>query len=140
MMSEERARQAASRRWAAAGTIVVWDRDFFADNYARDVRSDQRSVGQRLHGAYLTHRYRRPDLMIVLDAPPSALFERQGEGTLPDLAGRRQEYLDIAGSSGDAIVVDADRAVGDVADAVMDLVMAHLSRPTTDEAPVSSHH
>jgi thymidylate kinase len=48
----------------------------------------------------LMHAYPRPDLVVLLDAPPEVLFERKGEGTLASLARRREDYLGLADAAG----------------------------------------
>lgn len=125
MVGEERARQRAARHWMERGSVVVCDRDFFADNYARVVSGTDRSFGQRLHAVVLTRWYRRPELMVVLDAPAALLLRRQGEGTIETLSSRRQEFLDLATANPTVQVVDADRDLDEVTAEVVGIIRAH---------------
>jgi predicted ATP-grasp superfamily ATP-dependent carboligase/thymidylate kinase len=122
------------------GSIVVFDRHFFADYYAYDVVAGApRSLSRRLHGYVLARLYPRPDLVVYLDAPPETLLQRKGEGTLESLARRRREYLDLGRVMSNFSVVDADRpldvVVADVAALVESSVGGNGSRPEADEGP-----
>ncbi len=125
LISEEVARQRAARRHMRRGTVVVCDRDFFADYRAHDLAGDSRSAVQRAHGLILRRLYRRPDLTIVLDAPADVLFARKPEGDPDALEARRQEYLDLAGSEGRVAVIDVDRPLDDVVADVVATINDH---------------
>jgi predicted ATP-grasp superfamily ATP-dependent carboligase/thymidylate kinase len=112
----------ASVRWRR-GSIVVFDRHFFADYYAYDVAAPGgRSASRRVHGFVLARLYPKPDLVFYLDAPAETLFIRKGEGTLESLARRRREYLDLGRVMSNFAVVDADRPLDDVVREVAALV------------------
>jgi predicted ATP-grasp superfamily ATP-dependent carboligase/thymidylate kinase len=105
------------------GSIVVFDRHFFADYYAYDVAAvGRRPYSRRLHGYVLARLYPRPDLVVYLDAPPETLLQRKGEGTLESLARRRREYLELGDVMNNFSVVDADRPLDAVVDDVVALV------------------
>jgi predicted ATP-grasp superfamily ATP-dependent carboligase/thymidylate kinase len=130
------------------GSIVVFDRHFFADYYAYDVAAaGRRSYSRRLHGYVLARLYPRPDLVVYLDAPPETLLRRKGEGTLESLARRRREYLELGDVMSNFSVVDADRpldaVVGDVAALVESFAGGDRSRPEHDVragGPRRRHH
>jgi thymidylate kinase len=107
------------------GSIVVFDRHFFADYYAYDVSAKpRRSAARRLHGFVLSHLYPRPDLVVYLDAPAEVLLERKGEGTLESLERRRHEYLELRSILPTFSVVDASRSLDDVTREVADVIAA----------------
>jgi thymidylate kinase len=107
------------------GSIVVFDRHFFADYYAYDVTRDRRrSAARRLHGFVLARLYPRPDLVVYLDAPAEVLHERKGEGTLESLARRRTEYLELGHVLEPFAVVDASRPLEEVTSEVVGVIRA----------------
>ena len=124
-LAEEWHRQLVARRHLRRGSIVVFDRHYFADYYAYDVSSKpRRSASRRLHGFVLSRIYPRPDLAIYLDAPAEILFERKGEGTLESLERRRLEYLELGQVLREFTVVDASRPLDMVTRDVADVIAA----------------
>jgi thymidylate kinase len=108
-LAEEWYRQWLVRREVRRGRVVVLDRHFFADYYAHDIAGgDARSWDRRLHGRAL-ERLPQPDLVVLLDAPPEVLLERKGEGTVEDLARRRDDYLRVGQVLPNFKTVDAGR-------------------------------
>jgi thymidylate kinase len=107
------------------GSIVVFDRHFFADYYAYDVSAKpRRSASRRVHGFVLSRLYPLPDLVIYLDAPAEILLERKGEGTLESLERRRREYLELGKILQQFAVVDASRPLDMVTRDVADVIAA----------------
>lgn len=114
------------------GSIVVFDRHFFADYYAYDISAEgRRSASRRLHGFVLSRVYPRPDLVIYLDAPAEILLERKSEGTLESLARRRHEYLALGQVLQGFAVIDANRPLEQVTSDVVDLITAVLEQRRT---------
>jgi thymidylate kinase len=114
-LAEEWSRQA--RAWALVrrGSIVVFDRHFFADYYAYDIAGNgTRPLSRRLHGLVLARVYPRPDLTIYLDAPADVLLARKGEGTAELLERRRVDYLQLADVLERFVVVDATKPLEEV--------------------------
>ena len=99
-LAEEWYRQLIAQAFVTRGSIVVFDRHFLADYHAFDVAGAGRPLSRRIHGWMLMHAYPRPDLVVLLDAPPEVLFARKGEGTLASLARRREDYLGLARAVG----------------------------------------
>jgi thymidylate kinase len=99
-LAEEWYRQLIAQAFVTGGSIVVFDRHFLADYHAFDVAGARRPLSRRIHGWMLVHAYPRPDLVVLLDAPPEVLFARKGEGTLASLARRREDYLGLAHAVG----------------------------------------
>jgi predicted ATP-grasp superfamily ATP-dependent carboligase/thymidylate kinase len=114
-LAEEWQRALVASLQTRRGSIVVFDRHFFADYYAYDVASPRpRTASRRAHGFVLERLYPRPDLVVYLDAPAETLLLRKGEGTLESLARRRREYLELGHVMSNFAVVDADRPLDDV--------------------------
>lgn len=109
-LAEEWFRQLVAEYHRRRGSIVVFDRHFYADYYHFDVETaGRRSVTSRVHGFLLEHAYPKPDLVICLDAPGTVLFERKGEASPDWLEKRRRQYLQLADVVPDFTVVDVDR-------------------------------
>ena len=123
-IGEEWFHQAVAGYYRLRGYIVLSDRDFFADYYAYDVANSdpRRPLTSRIHGFMLRHFYRRPDLVILLDASPETMFARKGEATLELLQQRRQEYLQLQHAVRHFEVVDASGPLDEVAREVRDRI------------------
>jgi thymidylate kinase len=121
---EEWLRQTVATYYVLRGYIVIFDRHFFADYYHADVeqRGVRRSLPRRAHGWMLRHAYPRPDLMLMLDAPPEQLYLRKPEATVDWLEQRRREYLALSHVVTDFFVIDSDRPVGAVVTEAADLI------------------
>lgn len=115
-LAEEWFRQVVAQYHRSRGSIVVFDRHFYADYYHFDVSTrGRRSLGSRVHGYLLEHAYPKPDLVICLDAPGAVLFERKGEASPEWLEQRRRQYLRLADVVPAFVVVDAARPLDLVA-------------------------
>jgi len=124
-IAEEWHRQLVAWRHVRRGSIVVFDRHYFADYYAYDIsHTAKRSATRRLHGFLLSRVYPQPDLVIYLDAPPELLLARKGEGTLESLGRRRLDYLELAKVMRNFVVVDASRSTDEVTAEVVELLRA----------------
>jgi thymidylate kinase len=109
-LAEEWFRQIVAEYHRRRGSIVVFDRHFYADYYHFDVADrGRRSASSRVHGWLLEHAYPKPDLVICLDAPGSVLFARKGEASPEWLEQRRRQYLQLAAVVPAFVVVDVDR-------------------------------
>ncbi len=110
------------------GYTVLFDRHFYADYHAHDIRSDaELSLARRIHGKLL-RRLPRPDCVIVLDAPAAVLWARKPEGTPELLERRRQEYLELRSEVENCAVVDASQPREEVVRAVLGIIRG-LQRP-----------
>jgi len=123
-MLEEWFRQAVATAYSRRGSIVVFDRHFFADYYHADVRAGRapRSPLRRFHGWMLEHGYPKPDLTILLDAPAERLHARKPDATVTWLEQRRRQYLELAEVVPGYVVLDADRPLDDVVSDAADLI------------------
>jgi thymidylate kinase len=147
-IAEEWFRQILTWYYQWHGYIVIFDRHFFFDYYAYDIAhaAGELSLGRRVHGFMLKRVYPKPDLVILLDAPPEVLFARKHEGTLELLESRRQEYLQLRQVLKYFSIVDAsqkeDEVVRQVIKVISDFYQFRTGRttqfqqtaaPTTDE-------
>jgi thymidylate kinase len=125
-LSEEYYRVALAWLYQLRGSVVVFDRHYFADYYACDIAANgnSQSWNRRLHGFILDRFFPRPDLVVCLDAPAEVLFARKPEGTVEALERRRQEYFRIRDAVERFVVVDAsqdaDQVARDVSGAIED--------------------
>ncbi len=124
-LAEEWFRQALAWYHLRRGRIVVFDRHFYSDYYAHDIAANagERSLSRRVHGFVLRRLYPKPDLVILLDAPPDVLWERKREGTIEALVRRRQEYLHLRDEVEGVAVVDATQPEGTVVHDVSRLIL-----------------
>lgn len=127
-LAEEWYRQWLAWRWQRGGSVVLFDRHYFADYHAYDLTGEGRSWSQRLHGMVLGRLYPRPDLVIYLDAPGEVLLARKGEGTAEALDRRRDEYRAIRGYVREFVEVDATRPVDEVTQHVAEAILDRLAR------------
>jgi hypothetical protein len=125
-IAEEWYRAALAARARRRGQVVIFDRHFFCDYYATDVRpvppggaEPRRPLASRIHGAMLRRWYPRPDATFLLDAPAAVLLARKGEGTLESIEQRRADYGTLADVLPAFAIVDVDRPIDSV---VADLV------------------
>jgi thymidylate kinase len=110
-MLEEWFRQAVATSYSLRGSIVVFDRHFFADYYHADVRDGPGELSplRRFHGRMLDRGFPKPDLTILLDVPAQRLHARKPDATVAWLDQRRREYLELADVVPGYVVLDADR-------------------------------
>lgn len=131
-LAEEWFRQLVALYHRSRGSIVVFDRHFYADYYHFDVAGNgQRSVTSRIHGYLLKHVYPKPDLVVCLDAPGQVLFDRKGEATAEWLEERRGQYLSLRDVVPHFVVVDADRPLDAVTREVAAVITEFVEKRRT---------
>jgi thymidylate kinase len=69
----------------------------------------------------------RPDLIILLDAPPEVLQARKQEVSFEESARQRKAYRSLVGRMVNGHIVDAARPLDEVVRAVNDLILHYLS-------------
>lgn len=139
-LAEETYRQMVVRWYLFRGTVVLLDRDFFVDFYAYDISGDSqpRSLSQRIHGYYLKYLYRRPDLVICLDAKAETMFARKGEGTVDLLNRRREDYQNLREAVDQFLVVDADQPLNEVVATVQHQICRYPGRANGSQTTATS--
>jgi thymidylate kinase len=138
-IAEEWYRAFLAVRARRRGQVVVFDRHFFCDYYATDVRpaGGPRALASRIHGAAL-RRYPRPDLTLLLDAPAAVLFGRKQEGTIESVEQRRADYRDLADVLPAFAIVDVDRPVEDVVSDIVERISAFVAGAAVLSEPVAT--
>jgi thymidylate kinase len=69
----------------------------------------------------------KPDLVILLDAPPEVLQARKQEVHVEESARQREAYLSLVRTMGNGHVVDAARPLKWVVGDVNDIILRHLT-------------
>ncbi len=113
-------------RPAAIRTVLVlFDRCFY------DLLVDSRRIRYGGPPWLLTaaaHLAPRPDLVILLDAPPEVLYARKREVPLEEVARQRTAYLEIAKKLRSAVVIDASQPADKVIHDSIAAIVDHLDR------------
>jgi thymidylate kinase len=78
----------------------------------------------------------KPDLVILLDAPPEVLHARKQEVPLPEIARQQRAYWSLVTRMGNGHVVDADRPLEQVVEDINDLILGHLTRRIARRLPL----
>lgn len=120
--AEEVQREARVRWRLRGGQIVVVDRHYLLDYHATDVTAQGLSWDRRLHGWWLRHALRYPQLVVHLKAPAEVLFARKGEGSVEVLAQRQLEYESLADVVPRFERVRVDQPLEDTVEEVLDLI------------------
>jgi thymidylate kinase len=143
--AEEWYRAALAWRARRRGQVVVFDRHFFCDYYASDIRpvapgddAAARSLASRLHGTILRRWYPRPDATFLLDAPAAVLLARKGEGTIESIEGLRADYRALADVLPAFSVIDVDRSIDDVVAELVDRIGAFVAGTAGAVQPLPS--
>ena len=92
--------------WHLRGRFVVFDRH----PYELLVAETGKGFGRRLRRWLLIVACARPDLVLMLDAPPEALYSRKGEHTVEGLQRQRERYRSLPLTGRDCLVLDASAA------------------------------
>jgi thymidylate kinase len=129
-LTEEWYRVAVARRHTRRGRIVVFDRHFFADFFADDIReaNGSRPWARRVHGFILQHVYPKPDLVLCLDAPAEVLYARKPEGAIERLRQKREECLEVSAQFPECLVVDAAQPADEVMSEIVAAIRAFHDR------------
>lgn len=136
-IAEELVRQLISWGSQMAGRTVIYDRHFFFD-YWQTASGSKPRLSDRLHLWFLRWVYPKPDIVILLDAPPDVLLARKDEVPAGYLEKRRAALIEAGRHVKRFEVVDASRpfveVFGDVVDVVDDVkpgLMTAVSRGDT---------
>jgi len=75
----------------------------------------------------------RPNLVVLLDAPPEVLHGRKQEVSLDETARQRRAYFELVSSLPEGCVVDATRPLDDVVTAVEKVILNYVVERTAHE-------
>ncbi len=108
----------------ARSTLVLYDRHFL------DILVDVRRY--RYGGPVWLLRLiwlliPKPDLILLLDAPPALLQERKQEVSFEETARQRNAYLALVRSMENGRIIDATQQLNSVADDAAEVVIGHLT-------------
>jgi thymidylate kinase len=131
-LAEEWYRQAVAAYYTRRGTVVVFDRHFFADFYEEEIQDGggERRLSQRIHGFVLQHVYPKPDVTIWLDAPPEVLYARKPEGSIAQLRKKQRGYRAVAELLPEVVLVNAALPADEVTREVADVIRAFYEQRT----------
>jgi len=126
--SEEWYRQLIAWWHQRRGFTAIFDRHFFADYFAYDIEPERETLpfANRLHGFMLKNIYPKPDLFILLQAPPEVLYARKQESTIDFLKERQEQYLKIRDHVDKFEIVDATQPQDEVVQIVESLIRDFL--------------
>ncbi len=100
------------------GRFVIFDR-YVYDSY---LAASTKSIGKRLRRWFLRSSCPAPDLVILLDAPGSVLFNRKGEHSPAVLEKQRQVFLGLIEKIPNMTIVDASPSANAVRKKVISLI------------------
>jgi thymidylate kinase len=131
-------RQVISWVYQLRGYVVLYDRHFIFDATPSGGMENisKMRITDRINYWLLDRFFPRPDLAIILDAPPNVLYERKKEGNLEYLARRRQAFLDQGRLNENFICVDATQPLDKVLVDVERHMMLFLSKEETGKVQV----
>lgn len=72
----------------------------------------------------------KPDLFILLDAPPEVLQSRKREVSMEETARQRKAYLDLVGGMKNGVVVDASKPLDEVVSDVNEIILDFMAERT----------
>jgi thymidylate kinase len=115
-LTEESYRQVISWSFQLRGFVVVYDRHFVFEyelNPSAEGYADLPLV-ERLHLWFLRRLYPRPDLVIMLDAPPQQMYTRKAERSVDYLERFGNKYRSRSGLARRFVRVDASQPLESV--------------------------
>jgi thymidylate kinase len=118
-VSEEIYRQIISWGYQCRGNVVLYDRHFLFDacpppDDFSERRLSAHRLTDRIHFWFLKNLYPRPDIAILLDAPPQTLFARKQEIPLEHLESDRIQLRKRKSYSHNFFIVDCTKSINDI--------------------------
>jgi thymidylate kinase len=127
-------RLAVARLHSMRGKNVVFDR-YVYDQWLRDT---PKSWGKRMRRKLLGYGWPKPDLVVMLDAPGTVLYERKHEHHPEYLERQRNRYLELQGKIPNFIRLDATREEREVLSELTSIIWALYTRRDLPNATVKS--
>jgi thymidylate kinase len=110
------------------GYLVISDRHFiFEATFKYYSKNDKQRLTIRLHRWLLDNVYVKPDLVILLDAPPDVLYKRKKEETLDILKIRRDVLSNYGRIMPNTVQIDSSQPLEIVYNTVSDKIMKFLN-------------
>lgn len=126
-VSEESYRQLWSWIYQMRGNVVLYDRHFLFDSLPRPSElKAKRRLTDRIHNWFLYRLFPRPDLTILLGAPPETLYSRKQEVPMDYLAADQDALRAKRAYAKKFVEVDASQPLDLVLATVSDLIAEHL--------------
>ena len=113
------------------------------DRYMYDLLVDSKRVrygGPHWLLRFATRFIPRPDLVVLLDAPPEVLWSRKQEVPFEEVTRQRSAYRQIAGKMRSTVIVNAELPPGEVIDRVADAIIDYFAARTARRLKLSSPH
>jgi thymidylate kinase len=104
--------------------LVVFDRYFY------DILVDPKRIrygGPKWLPAFLSKLLPKPEVVLLLNAPPEVLWSRKQEVTYEEVVRQQKAYLQVAKDSGSITVIDASQPLSKVVDDALEAIIAHFS-------------
>ena len=132
-ISEEIYRQLISWSYQCRGRIVLYDRHFLFDACPPPDDFSQRRLSahrltDRIHFWFLKNLYPRPDIAILLDAPPQTLFARKQEIPLENLESDRIQLKKRKDYSRNFFIVDCTKSINEVVAEINQILDKHCAK------------
>jgi thymidylate kinase len=110
------------------GYLIISDRHFiFEAAFIYYSKNDKQRLTIRLHRWLLDNVYVKPDLVILLDAPPDVLYQRKKEQTLDILKMRREALSNYGRKMPNSVQIDSSQPLEIVYNTVNDKIMKFLN-------------
>ncbi len=110
-------------------TLVVYDR-YYHDLLIDPIR--YRYGGPMWLARMIGWLIPKPDLWILLDAPPEVLQERKQEVSFEETARQQKEYLKLVRGMKNGIVVDASKSLDEVVANVNAIILDYMAKRTEE--------
>ncbi len=131
IVPEEFYRGSVVERMRRSGKTVILDRDYFTDFFFHDIEPPENqpvALARKLHGWYLRNCYRKPDMIVFLNAPAKVLYARKQEGSIEELEQRQSDYRRLQKRFENFTEVDARQSLQAVAEQVATLIASRRQR------------
>jgi thymidylate kinase len=109
------------------GYIVISDRHFFFEAALRYHSDNKQRLAVRLHRWLIDHVYVKPDLIILLDAPPDVLYKRTKEAPFDVLKFRRNVIYNYGKIIPNLVLIDSSKPLDISYNAVKDKIIEFLN-------------
>ena len=125
LIAEEWYRQLVSWIYRIRGYVVLFDRhvvfEYVPDSTTYHVKNYR--LGIRLHLWLVRRCFPRPDLTVLLDAPPEVMYERKREWSIEHLRRHRSGLIEQGEKTSNFVRVDATKDIDQVVQDVLNRML-----------------